>query len=72
MLQSNATAILPGVLRKCIESCLTKDIDDAGGGGNSVSVLHLDGEVAMIRSDCVTDQQCRFSPLGLVQTKTLA
>lgn len=50
---------------------LTQDIDIAGGGGNAMSVFHLDGEVAMICSDSLTDHQCRLALLGLIQTKTL-
>ena len=50
---------------------LTEDIDDAGGGGDTMSVLHLDGEVAMVNSDGVTDHQSSLTFLALIQTQTL-
>lgn len=51
--------------------CLTEDVDNAGGGGDAMSVLHLNGEVAVIGSDSVTDHHRRLTPLGLIQTQTL-
>lgn len=36
---------------------LTENIDNAGGSGNAMSVLHLDGEVSMVSSDCFTNHQ---------------
>lgn len=36
-----------------------------------MSVLHLDGEGAMVGSDSVTDHHCRLTLFGLIQTETL-
>lgn len=60
-----------GAVIKNTSFCLTKDIDIAGGGGNTMSVLHLDGEVAMVSSDGVTYHHHRLTLLGLIQTQTL-
>lgn len=60
------------ILQMCFNSIfLTEDIDHAGGRGNPMNVFHLDGEVSVVRSDCITNHQCRLAPLGLVQTQTL-
>lgn len=56
-------------LRKSLE--LTKDIDCAGSCGDTVDVLHLNGEVSMVGSDSVTDHQGRLPPGGLIQTQAL-
>lgn len=50
---------------------LTKHIDCAGSGGDTVDVLHLDGEVSVVGSDGVTDHQGRLPPGGLIQTQAL-
>lgn len=52
--------------------CPTQDVDIAAGSGDAVSVLHHDGEVAMVSSDGVTHHQSRLAPVSLVQTQTLS
>lgn len=36
-----------------------------------MSVLHLDGKVAMVGPDGITDHHSRLTPLGLIHTQTL-
>lgn len=50
---------------------LTKNVDEAGGGSNTVSILHVDGEVTVIGSASITDHQHSLTLLGLIQTQTL-
>lgn len=52
-------------------NCFTEDIDKAGGRGNAMSVLHLNGKVAMVGPDGVTDHHSRLTPLGLIHTQAL-